>query len=79
MIAAGAPITEVQHRLGHANTGITLTVYSHFLRHTDSGAADWLAEVLRASGSAIAWKLSPCAQRKIRAALALDNSFACSA
>ena len=48
MNAAGAPITKVQHRLGHANTGITLTVYSHFLRHTDSGAADRLAEVLRA-------------------------------
>src|SRR6202040_1942977 len=29
MIARGAPITEVQHRLGHANPAITLQVCSH--------------------------------------------------
>jgi len=32
MIAGGAPITEVQHRLGHANPAITLQVYSAFLQ-----------------------------------------------
>ena len=43
MIAAGAPVTEVQHRLGHANAAITLQVYSHFFKHTESDAADRLA------------------------------------
>ncbi len=35
LIEAGAPITEVQHRLGHKHPGITLKVYSHFLNHDD--------------------------------------------
>ncbi len=43
MIAAGAPVTEVQHRLGHANPAITLQIYSHFFQHTESDAADRLA------------------------------------
>ena len=43
LIAAGAPVTEVQHRLGHANPAITLQVYSHFFKHTESDAADRLA------------------------------------
>jgi integrase len=46
MIAAGAPVTEVQHRLGHANPAITLQVYAHFFKHTESGAADRLANVI---------------------------------
>ncbi|MGD0072806.1 MAG: tyrosine-type recombinase/integrase [Candidatus Binataceae bacterium] len=49
MIAAGAPVTEVQHRLGHANPAITLQVYSHFLKHTESDVADRLAEVVLGS------------------------------
>jgi integrase len=28
LIAAGGPITEVQHRLGHLNPAVTLKVYS---------------------------------------------------
>jgi integrase len=52
MLAAGAPITEVQHRLGHASPAITLHVYSHFLKQTESGAADRLAEVLPRNRSA---------------------------
>src|SRR5258708_3819717 len=44
MIAGGAPITEVQHRLGHANPAITLLVYSHFLKHAESDVADRLAD-----------------------------------
>lgn len=44
MIAAGAPITEVQHRLGHASPAITLRVYSHFFKDAETGAADRLAE-----------------------------------
>ena len=46
MIASGAPITEVQHRLGHANPAITLLVYSHFLKHAESDVADRLADEL---------------------------------
>jgi integrase len=46
MIASGAPITEVQHRLGHANPAITLLVYSHFLKHAESDVADRLADAL---------------------------------
>ena len=50
MIAAGAPVTEVQHRLGHANPAITLQIYSHFFQHTESDAADRLAnDVLNGS------------------------------
>ena len=52
MIANGAPITEVQHRLGHASPAITLQIYSHFIPQTESAAADRLANShLRNSGS----------------------------
>lgn len=44
MIASGAPITEVQHRLGHANLAITFLVYSHFLKHAESDVVDRLAD-----------------------------------
>jgi integrase len=46
MIAAGAPITEIQHRLGHASAAITLRVYSHFMRDAETDAADRLAEAV---------------------------------
>jgi hypothetical protein len=46
MIAGGAPITEVQHRLGHANPAITLQVYSHFFKRTEGNTADQLANAL---------------------------------
>jgi integrase len=46
MIVAGAPITEIQHRLGHASPAITLKVYSHFLKDTETDTADRLAEAL---------------------------------
>ncbi len=49
MIASGAPITEVQHRLGHADPAITLRVYSHFFRHTESAVTDRLAEAILTS------------------------------
>ena len=44
MILSGAPVTEVQHRLGHANAAITLLVYSHFLTHAESDVTDRLAD-----------------------------------
>jgi hypothetical protein len=46
MIASGAPVTEVQHRLGHANPAITLQVCSHFFKHIGSDAADRLASAV---------------------------------
>jgi hypothetical protein len=46
MIAGGAPITEVQQRLGHANPAITLQVYSHFFKHTEGTTADEMADVI---------------------------------
>src|SRR5208282_4672302 len=49
MIASGAPITEVQHRLGHADPAITLRVYSHFFKHTESAVTDRLAEAILTS------------------------------
>jgi hypothetical protein len=51
MIAGGATITEVQHRLGHANPAITLQVYSHFFKHTEGSTADEMANpILNGSG-----------------------------
>lgn len=40
LIASGAPVTEVQHLMGHANPAVTLRVYSHWFRDASSGAAD---------------------------------------
>jgi integrase len=37
LIAAGAPITEVQHRLGHGNASITLKVYWHHFELAAAG------------------------------------------
>ena len=39
MIAVGAPVTEVQHHLGHSNPSITLGIYSHWFQGASSGAA----------------------------------------
>jgi integrase len=44
LIAAGAPITDVQHRLGHSNSAVTLKVYSHWFKDADTGAVDRFAE-----------------------------------
>jgi integrase len=38
LIAGGAPVTEVQSLLGHSSPMITLKVYSHWFKGTDSGA-----------------------------------------
>ncbi|MGO9056950.1 MAG: tyrosine-type recombinase/integrase [Candidatus Binataceae bacterium] len=43
LILAGAPITEVQHRLGHSNPAVTLKVYSHWFRDADTGAGERFA------------------------------------
>lgn len=39
LLAQGAPITMVQALMGHANAGVTLKVYSHWLPREDNGAA----------------------------------------
>jgi integrase len=53
MIAGGAPITEVQHRLGHANPAITLQVYSHFFKHTEGSTADEMAILILNGGESL--------------------------
>jgi integrase len=53
MIAWGAPITEVQHRLGHANPAITLQVYSHFFKHTEGSTADEMAILILNGGESL--------------------------
>jgi integrase len=50
MIANGAPITEVQHRLGHANPAITLLVYAHFFKCSEDSSADKMADLILGSG-----------------------------
>jgi integrase len=39
LIAAGVPITEIAHRLGHASPTTTLSIYAHLFRKDDSRAA----------------------------------------
>ena len=46
MIAAGAPITEIKHRLGHASAAITLRVYSHFFKDAETERrTGWLSKL----------------------------------
>jgi integrase len=40
LIAEGRPLTEIAKRMGHANSGVTLTVYGHMIETDDSAAAD---------------------------------------
>jgi integrase len=52
LIVDGAFVTEVQHQLGHASPSITLSVYSHFFKDSESGAAERLAAgVLKSADS----------------------------
>lgn len=44
LIAEGAPVTEVQHLMGHSNPAVTLRVYSHWFRDSSSGASDRFAQ-----------------------------------
>jgi integrase len=48
--ANAAPITEVQHRLGHANPAITLQVYAHFFKCSEDSSADKMADLILGSG-----------------------------
>ena len=69
MIAAGSPITEIQHRLGHANAGITLKVYSHFFADAETDAADRLADaVLLPAGHRSGQKVGLETERSLKSA-----------
>ncbi len=48
LIAKGAPVTEVQHLLGHSNPAITMRVYSRWFHDTESDSTDRLADALNA-------------------------------
>jgi integrase len=39
LIAEGVPLPEIAKRMGHANSGVTLTVYGHMIPTDDSAAA----------------------------------------
>ena len=39
-LIAGVPIKTIAERAGHADAGITLSVYSHFLKENDKKAAE---------------------------------------
>jgi integrase len=46
LIAAGVDIRTVSGRLGHANSAITLRVYSHVLEENDRAASDIMGRLL---------------------------------
>ena len=45
LLAAGKPVTEVSHLLGHKNPHVTMTVYAHFIRE-ESKATQELASLV---------------------------------
>jgi integrase len=46
LIIGGAAVTEVQSLLGHASPAITLRIYTHWFKTTDSGAVGRLGEII---------------------------------
>ena len=40
LITAGVPVNQVSAYLGHADSSVTLRVYTHFFRNTDDAAID---------------------------------------
>ena len=44
LIALNTPITEVAKRLGHSTPAITLDVYAHFMKATESNSVNRLAQ-----------------------------------
>src|SRR5208282_1366027 len=49
LIAAGAPVTEVQMLLGHSNPEITLRVYSHWFKSVKTDSVARLAKTISGS------------------------------
>lgn len=48
LIAAGLDVVMISRRLGHANPTVTLNIYGHLFRRTDSEAAKAIESVLKA-------------------------------
>jgi len=48
-LASGADVRTVSKRLGHADTSITLNLYSHALKSKDNDAAEKLEDMLSIS------------------------------
>jgi integrase len=46
LIMAGAPVTEVQSRLGHSSPVVTLKIYSHWFKNVETDSVDRLAKGL---------------------------------
>ena len=44
-LIAGVPIKTIAERAGHADAGITLAVYSHFLKESDKKAAETINDL----------------------------------
>lgn len=53
LFAAGLPVTDISARLGHANPGVTLTVYAHVIDRDGSRAADALEQVMGVRHAAV--------------------------
>lgn len=68
LIAEGAPVSEVQFRLGHASPAITLKVYSHCFQGTETGIADRLAQMIASPETGKKWAIS---EQKIRRLMAV--------
>lgn len=47
LLAEGLPVPAVSKRLGHANAGVTMTVYAHAIGQGDAGAAEAIGRALR--------------------------------
>lgn len=47
LLARGVPVKVVSEMLGHANVGITLSIYGHVLPHTQQQAANTMDAMLR--------------------------------
>jgi hypothetical protein len=52
LIAQGASIIEVQHRMRHKKASITLDVYSHLMRDSDESTRSKVGGVIAARGVA---------------------------
>jgi integrase len=49
LLARGVPVKVVSEMLGHANIGITLSLYAHVLPHMQQQAANTMDAMLRGS------------------------------
>ena len=48
LLAEGLPVTGVSRRMGHANSGITMTVYAHAIGQSDEAATEAIRRALSA-------------------------------